>query len=199
MSLLPAGGAGAGLRTKAWHHFCLGLTDGAPPCVHALLRADVQNAPAPILGEASGMPAAKTREPPNRKCKEAVGRRSRDGPPTQRASDWELCGPARRDRLSHGLACSRRLWPRPPPPPAGAPPPGGAGPPPPAGPPPGGGGARVAQWFKGLTLDFTSGHDLSVSEIQPGTDSAEPLRDSLYPSLFLPPPLSLSLPLSQNR
>ena len=55
-------------------------------------------------------------------------------------------------------------------------------------------GARVALSVKRLTLDFSSGHDLTVREFQPRVglcaDSAEPAWDSLCPS---PSPLSLSL------
>ena len=44
-------------------------------------------------------------------------------------------------------------------------------------------GARVAQWVKRLTLDFGSGHDLTVPEFKPhvglNADSAEPAWDSL--------------------
>ena len=61
----------------------------------------------------------------------------------------------------------------------------------------------VAQSAKHPTLDFSSGHDLTVSEfnpcIRPHADSVEPASDSLS----APPPLmlalSLSLSLSQNK
>ena len=55
-------------------------------------------------------------------------------------------------------------------------------------------GAWVAQSVKHPTLDFISGHDLTVHEFKPEdrlwTDSAEPSWDSL--SLSVPPPFSLS-------
>ena len=55
----------------------------------------------------------------------------------------------------------------------------------------------MAQWVKHLTLDFCSGYDLKVHEMERRvgfyTDSAEPAWDSLSPSLPLP------LPLSQNK
>ena len=62
-------------------------------------------------------------------------------------------------------------------------------------------GAWVAQLVKRLTLDFSSGHDLTVHGVEPCirlcTDCVEPAWDSL--SLFLPGPYPLlmsSLPLS---
>ena len=55
--------------------------------------------------------------------------------------------------------------------------------------------AGVAQSVNGLTLDFSSGRDLTVREIEPHVrlcaDSAEPAWDSLS--------LSLSLPLQIGR
>ena len=68
-------------------------------------------------------------------------------------------------------------------------------------------GAGVAQLVKCLTLDFSSGHDLTVCEMEPHiglcADSAEPAWDSLSPSLSAPPLLMLvlsrSLSLSQNK
>ena len=61
-------------------------------------------------------------------------------------------------------------------------------------------GAWGAQSVKYLTLDLSSGHDLTVGDIQPHiglcADSVEPAWDSLSPSLFAPP---LSLFLSQNK
>ena len=69
-------------------------------------------------------------------------------------------------------------------------------------------GSWVAQLFKCLTLDFGSGHDLTVCEIEPQTgicaDSEELTWDSLSP--YLCPSLThgmhmhaLSLSLSQNK
>ena len=61
--------------------------------------------------------------------------------------------------------------------------------------------AWVAQLVKHLTLDFGSGHDLRVHEIEPHirlcTDSTEPAWDSL--SLSLCPSPAYSLSLSQNK
>ena len=49
----------------------------------------------------------------------------------------------------------------------------------------------MAQSVKGLTLDFGSGHDLTVCGIEPCirfcAESAEPASDSLSPSLSEPP------------
>ena len=66
----------------------------------------------------------------------------------------------------------------------------------------------MAQSVEPPTLDFLSGHDLSVREFQPHiglhADSAEPAWDSLSPSLSAFPPrvsacvLSLSLSLKIN-
>ena len=66
------------------------------------------------------------------------------------------------------------------------------------------GGTWVTQSVKRLTLDFGSGHGLTVHEIKPRmglcTNSMEPAWDSLSPplspSLFAPPLLMLSLSLS---
>ena len=57
----------------------------------------------------------------------------------------------------------------------------------------------MAQLVKCLTLDFGSGHDLTVGETEPHvgfcTDSTEPVADSLSaPPLLV---LTLSLPLSK--
>ena len=59
---------------------------------------------------------------------------------------------------------------------------------------------RVAQSVKPLTLDFSSGHDLTDCEFEPckglRADSVDPAWDSLSPSLSLflsLPPLALSL------
>ena len=70
----------------------------------------------------------------------------------------------------------------------------------------------MTQLVKHLTLDFSSGHDLMVCEIEPQVmfcdDSMVPAWDSLSPSLFAPSvtcslilSLSLSAPpsLSQNK
>ena len=58
-------------------------------------------------------------------------------------------------------------------------------------------GARVVQAVKCLALDFGSGHDLGVREIEPCMglrgDSSEPALDPLPPSLSAPPLLTLSL------
>ena len=57
----------------------------------------------------------------------------------------------------------------------------------------------MAQTVKRPTLDFDSGHDLTVLEFEPHVglragDSVEPARDSLSPSFLCPSPaLSLSL------
>ena len=56
-------------------------------------------------------------------------------------------------------------------------------------------GTWVAHSVKCPTLDFGSGHDLTVREIEPRVwlcaDSAESAWDSLSPSLSAPPPLTL--------
>ena len=61
----------------------------------------------------------------------------------------------------------------------------------------------MAQLVTRLTLGFSSGHDLTVREFEPGiglrAGGAEPAWDSLSPSLSLPLPHSLSLSLSQNK
>ena len=55
----------------------------------------------------------------------------------------------------------------------------------------------MAQLVKQLTLDFSSGHNLKFHEITPQVglwaDSVEPAWDSLSPSLFAPPLLSLKI------
>ena len=60
-------------------------------------------------------------------------------------------------------------------------------------------GAWVAQFVKPPTLDFDSGHALTVHEFKPCTglhaDSMESAWDSLPPSLLLSLSLSLSLSL----
>ena len=54
----------------------------------------------------------------------------------------------------------------------------------------------MAQLLRHLTLDFDSGHDLTIHEIQPHVglcaDSTEPALDSLSPSLSAPLPLAFS-------
>ena len=63
-------------------------------------------------------------------------------------------------------------------------------------------GIWVAQSVKRLTLDFNSGHDLTVCRFKPHirlcTDSVEPAWDSLSPSLSAPHPRSVSLSLKIN-
>ena len=62
-------------------------------------------------------------------------------------------------------------------------------------------GTWMAPSVKRLTLNFCSGHDLTVPEVKPWvrfcTDRAEPAWDSVSPSLSVPPPLTLSLSLSK--
>ena len=57
-------------------------------------------------------------------------------------------------------------------------------------------GAWVVQSVEHPTLDFGSSHDLMVHGIKPHvrlcTDSAEPVWDSLFPSLTAPPSLKIS-------
>ena len=66
-------------------------------------------------------------------------------------------------------------------------------------------GVWVAQCIKCPILDFGSGHDLMVGEVEPHiglcTDNVEPAWDSLSLPLSLPLPCScsLSLSLSQNK
>ena len=64
-------------------------------------------------------------------------------------------------------------------------------------------GTWVAQSVKGLTLDFSSGHDLMVREFEPRvglhTDGAEPACDSLSLLLSLPHPRSCSLTVKINK
>ena len=59
----------------------------------------------------------------------------------------------------------------------------------------------VAESVERLTLDFRSGHDLTVSEFEPQVgfwaDSMEPAGDSLSPSFFAPPLLAHSHSLSK--
>ena len=58
-------------------------------------------------------------------------------------------------------------------------------------------GEEGTQSVKRLTLDFSSGPDLMVRELEPHiglcTDSVEAAWDSLSPSLSVPPPLMLPL------
>ena len=65
----------------------------------------------------------------------------------------------------------------------------------------GGRGAWVAQSVKGLTLGFSSGHDLTVCVMGPHlglcADSAEPAWDSLSLPLSASPPLMCSVSLSK--
>ena len=62
-------------------------------------------------------------------------------------------------------------------------------------------GAWVAQLVEHPTIDFSSGHDLTVCGIEPHvglcTDSMEPTWDSLSPSLSAPPLLEHSLSLNK--
>ena len=62
-------------------------------------------------------------------------------------------------------------------------------------------GTWVVQSVKHLTLDFRSGRDLAVHELEPHArlcaDSTDPM-DSLSPSLSAPPLLSLSLSLKNE-
>ena len=64
-------------------------------------------------------------------------------------------------------------------------------------------GAWVALSVKLLTLDFSSGHDLTVYEFEPRigfcTLSAEPSWGSLSPSLSAPPLFPCSLSLKMNK
>ena len=61
----------------------------------------------------------------------------------------------------------------------------------------------MAQLVKYPTLDFSSGHDFAVREIEPHfglcADSAEPAWDSLPLSLPFPCSLSLALSLSLKK
>ena len=62
-------------------------------------------------------------------------------------------------------------------------------------------GTWVAQWVKHPTLDFSSGHDLMVSEFElhvgPRAVSMEPAWDFVSPPTPAPPEAVLSL--SQNK
>ena len=64
-------------------------------------------------------------------------------------------------------------------------------------------GVWVAQSIKCLTLDFGSGHDLTVCGFWPCVglyaNSAKPAWDSLSLSLSVPPSPPLMLSISQNR
>ena len=61
----------------------------------------------------------------------------------------------------------------------------------------------MAQSVKRLTLDFSSGHGLTVGELQPHVglcaDSTESAWGPLSPSLSAPPLLMLSLSLSHTH
>ena len=63
--------------------------------------------------------------------------------------------------------------------------------------------AWVAQSVKQRTLDFGSGHDLTVSDFKPRmglcADGAQPAWDSLSPCLSAPSLLPLSLSLSKIK
>ena len=59
----------------------------------------------------------------------------------------------------------------------------------------------VAQSVKHPTLDFSSGHDLTVVKSSPMSVSAlsmEPVWDSLSPPLSAPPSCSLSLKINKH-
>ena len=64
-------------------------------------------------------------------------------------------------------------------------------------------GHRVAEWAKHPTLDFGSGHDLTIRGFQAHlrlcADSVKPAWDSVSLSLCPSPALPLSLSLSQNK
>ena len=64
-------------------------------------------------------------------------------------------------------------------------------------------GAWVAQSVEHPTLDFGSGHDLTVLVFEPGVrlsaDGMEPAWTSLTPSLSAPPLLVLCLSLSLSK
>ena len=64
------------------------------------------------------------------------------------------------------------------------------------------GGAWVAQLVTHPTFDFGSGHDLTVCGFEPHiglcSDSTEPARDPLSPSLSAPPLLVLSLKINKS-
>ena len=61
----------------------------------------------------------------------------------------------------------------------------------------------MVQPVKRPTLDFSSGHDLTVHEFEPHiglcADSVEPAWDSPFLSLSVPLPLMLSLSLKINK
>ena len=65
------------------------------------------------------------------------------------------------------------------------------------------GGAWVAELVKRLTLDFSSGHDLGIHEIEPliglHADSTEAAWDSLSPALSLSALLLFILSFSLNN
>ena len=61
----------------------------------------------------------------------------------------------------------------------------------------------MAQLIKRLTLNFSSGHDLTIREFEPhkglSAVSWEPALDPLSSSLSAPPPLTLALSLSLSQ
>ena len=64
-------------------------------------------------------------------------------------------------------------------------------------------GAWVAQLVKRRALDLSAGRELTVRGTEPCSGlrdgSAEPVWDSLFPSLSAPPLLTVSFSLSQNK
>lgn len=60
-------------------------------------------------------------------------------------------------------------------------------------------GTWVAQLVKHQTLDFSSGHDLMVCEIEPHIELCNDSTEPAWDSLSLPISLSISLSLSQNK
>ena len=58
-------------------------------------------------------------------------------------------------------------------------------------------GTRVAQSVKHLTLDFGSGHDLTVRETEPPRWAVQTAWDSLSPCVSAPPLLTSTVSLSK--